>query len=247
MQWLDSRLKTNLAQDNNKIEAVVISPAAIDHIWFPDLHILNRQSFKSKEEWASLITTRIFKNKGINRLEGKNTTKYELSIPTVEMKYDIKTKVHCMNWKYNDYPRDTQTCNVTFGSASASSVFTLLNKPEYPSKTSYTSADFDITIQFFDENLSNGSNHVGITISMERLMTPFIFKYYAPCIAIVLVSGIGFIIPPSAIPGRISLLATLFLTMVNLFIHEMVSNFKCYNYTMMTSSKKLQVIHKKIF
>ena len=38
---------------------------------------------------------------------------------------------------------------------------------------------------------------------------------------IVLVAEIGFIIPASAIPGRVALLVTQFLTLINLFIHQM--------------------------
>ena len=59
MQWLDSRIKTNL--DGGKLtgRSLTLGPKAIDKIWSPDLHILNRQSFKLKDEWASMIATRI--------------------------------------------------------------------------------------------------------------------------------------------------------------------------------------------
>ena len=45
--------------------------------------------------------------------------------------------------------------------------------------------------------------------------------YYIPSILIVLVSEIGFVVPVTAIPGRIGLLVTQFLTLINLFIHQM--------------------------
>ena len=226
MRWLDSRIKTGFSHDNNESEEALLGPAAIDKIWSPDLHILSRQSFKIKEEWATLITTRILKNRDINILDGKSSTRYELSIPTVEMKYEVKTTVYCMDWTYFAYPMDNQTCNVSFGSASASSIFTFLNTREQKfNRTTYTALDFDVSIRFFDQNINNGRNHVGITILMKRLTTSYIYKYYAPCIAIVLVSEIGFIIPASAIPGRVALLVTQFLTLINLFIHQMVNNY----------------------
>ena len=225
MRWLDSRIKTSFAHDNNTSEEVLLGPAAIDKIWSPDLHIWNRQSFKAKEEWATLITTRVLENQDINILDGKNMTRYDLSIPTIEMKYEVKTTVYCMDWKYINYPMDDQECNVMFGSASASSIFTLLKKcGDRCSRTTYSAVNFNITIKFFDGSLTDGMNHVGIKILMKRLTTSFVYKYYAPCIAIVLVSEIGFIIPATAIPGRVALLVTQFLTLVNLFIHQMVSN-----------------------
>ena len=81
----------------------------------------------------------------------------------------------------------------------------------------------DREMEYYDENKTNGTNQVGIKITMQRVTTSFIMKYYVPCIAIVLVSEIGFIIPVTAIPGRVGLLVTQFLTLINLFIHQMVS------------------------
>ena len=157
---------------------------------------------------------------------GKNTTEYELSIPTVEMKYEVKITVYCKHWNYAIYPLDTQSCDVNLGSASANSIFSLYKKPgTNHGVNNYKAVNFDMAVGFFDQNVSNGSNHVGIRIEMKRLHTSFLLKYYAPCIAIVLVSEIGFLIPISAIPGRVALLVTQFLTLINLFIHQMVSTF----------------------
>ena len=66
------------------------------------------------------------------------------------------------------------------------------------------------------------NNRVGMEITMQRLTTSFFLKYYIPCVAIVLVSEIGFIIPLTAIPGRVALLVTQFLTLTNIFINSMV-------------------------
>ena len=64
MRWLDARIKTNLSHGENKVGEITLGPKAIEEIWFPDLYILNRQSFKIKEEWAALITTRILTGVG---------------------------------------------------------------------------------------------------------------------------------------------------------------------------------------
>ena len=68
MRWLDSRIKANFTMEDDKKGEVLLGPTAFDKIWSPDLHILNRQSFKFKDEWASLITTRILTTKAINHL-----------------------------------------------------------------------------------------------------------------------------------------------------------------------------------
>ena len=72
LRWLDSRIKVNFAKEDNISGEVPLGPTAIDMIWSPDLYVFNRTSFKFKEEWLSLITTRILTTKEINHLDGKN-------------------------------------------------------------------------------------------------------------------------------------------------------------------------------
>ena len=140
------------------------------------------------------------------------------------MKYEIQTIVFC-SFDHSDYPMDEQQCNITFGSSSSGAIFLLneTHRQQHPSHT-YQAANFHVTISLFDEKSFN--NNVGIKIEMRRITTSFILKYYIPCVAIVLVSAIGFVIPASAIPGRIALLVTQFLTLINLFIYQMVSSYK---------------------
>ena len=85
---------------------------------------------------------------------------------------------------------------------------------------------------FVKELLEDATNYgyfdnlveVGFNITMKRVQQPYLLKYYLPCIAIVTVTQISFYIPPDAIPGRIALLVTQFLTLTNLFISEQVRN-----------------------
>ena len=79
---------------------------------------------------------------------------------------------------------------------------------------------FDIITLFIDDD---SDNDIEIHLFMKRRVTPFFFKYFVPCMAIVAVSQISFIIPPNAIPGRIGLIVTQFLTLTNIFIYQMVS------------------------
>ena len=93
-----------------------------------------------------------------------------------------------------------------------------------PYDLSLNSLGFIITKNLEEGLDGNKDAYVGITFKMVRILSPFIFQYHLPAAAIVFVSQVSFIIPPSAIPGRIGLLATLFLTLINLFINHMVSS-----------------------
>ena len=72
------------------------------------------------------------------------------------------------------------------------------------------------------QDVVNGTTVFGFDITLERMVQPFLYMYYLPCMAIVLVSQISFIIPLSSIPGRVALVVTQFLTLTNIFIHQTV-------------------------
>ena len=59
-------------------------------------------------------------------------------------------------------------------------------------------------------------------VRVKRQISQYIFQYYIPSITIVIASSVSFIIPLSAIPGRVALVVTQFLTLTNIFIHQMV-------------------------
>ena len=89
---------------------------------------------------------------------------------------------------------------------------------------------FDIRISFKGNNATRNSSVVSFVIlklDMHRILHPYINQYYAPSVAIVCISQVSFIIPPSSIPGRLGLVATLFLTMTNILIDSNVSKCKC--------------------
>ena len=64
---------------------------------------------------------------------------------------------------------------------------------------------------------------VGFDIDTTRRTAKYIYQYYLTSYAIVTSASFSFIIPFSAIPGRVALLVTQFLTLTNIFINLMVS------------------------
>ena len=62
----------------------------------------------------------------------------------------------------------------------------------------------------------------GVYNNITRQIQPYIFKCYIPCITSVAMSFSSFIIPVTAIPGRVTIIVTQFLTLTSIFIHRMV-------------------------
>ena len=214
MRWLDPNLKKRFDPDDIEAGFIVLSKASLDKIWNPDLYILDSvkppAESKPSLKRASALTT---------YMPGISSD----NIPIIEVQYEVKSTVYCL-FHPARYPMDQQICNLTFGSGSFEAMFVLYNLDEI-SRIPITSesSTFEIKITFLDSMMRNGNNTVGMKIDIGRILSPFLLKYYVPCIAIVLLSAMSFAIPVTAIPGRVGLLVTLFLTLTNLFIHQMVS------------------------
>ena len=83
----------------------------------------------------------------------------------------------------------------------------------------------DITADVSLANVGHGistKGKIGFDIRITRSLKPFILKYYIPCIAIVIMSQLSFLIPLDSLPGRVGLVVTQFLTLMSLFIQQMV-------------------------
>ena len=224
LRWFDPNIKTKFSPEDKQNGGITLSLRTIDKIWIPDMYIWNRTSIQSKEEWASLIHAKIV---AINNTNGLHNERVETKSgkTLVEMTYEIKATVFC-KFEYSNYPMDEQICNISIGSSSYEAIFVLHDENGiYHSGSNYKAVNLMMSTTYFDEGIEHVRNKVGIKIQMNRLMKPFWMKYYIPCIAIVIVSEIGFIVPLTAIPGRVALLVTQFLTLVNLFIYQMVRLF----------------------
>ena len=185
-------------------------------IWIPEIYLWNRTSVKQKEEWASLETLKLVASNDVFHESNQDAK------TMVEMKYEIKTDLYCI-FQYSKYPMDSQSCSVKIGSGSGGAIFALFDKAGiYHKSMEYDAVGLSIHVDFFGDETSDGENTVGFNITMKRLTRTYLLKYYLPCIAVVFVSTISFIVPLTAVPGRVALLVTQFLTLVNLFIFQMV-------------------------
>ena len=226
LQWFDPNIKTKFSEEDDRNDGITLSSDAVQKIWTPDLYIWNRTSVKERQEWASLVKARVLKSHATYDINNAKQHNQTISKTLVEMKYEIKTEVFC-KFDYAKYPMDEQCCNVTISSGSNEAIFVLnVKNNAHHSSSRYKAVNLKMSVDFFDENVTHGGNKIGIQISMDRQLEAYLMKYYIPCMAVVIVSEIGFVIPITAIPGRVGLLVTQFLTLVNLFIYQMVRNFR---------------------
>ena len=218
LKWRDPNILSDNAPKSIEYGGISLRQGATEKIWKPDLYIWNSTTLKLKEEWAKLKRAKVYRTNEFNDEQSQRST------TVVMMKYEIKTMVYC-EFHFKLYPMDEQNCSIKIGSGSEEGIFSLNDVNDtYHSLTRYTAVGLNMEIAFFGKQNSLGNRPIGFDITMTRLLQPFVMKYYIPSAAMVLVSEIGFAIPLTAIPGRVALLVTQFLTLVNLFIHQMVNH-----------------------
>ena len=87
---------------------------------------------------------------------------------------------------------------------------------------SATVLDYHVKLTKLDDhNITSLENkvysNVGFMIELQRYSSKYFINYYVPSIIFVVVSWVSFMIPPDNVPGRMGLLVTLLLVLINQF------------------------------
>ena len=206
--WVDPRIKTKLEDDTSYIK--LVPDQILPRIWLPQLTATaNLKKLTYVNDPFLFTELRFYQD---NQVSATSTI---LNFTT-----EIRAHLYC-DFHFERFPFDRQKCNCHSVSMDPEKFQMLLYDPKNQSlhsTKSYEAVGFVITISFRDEG-----NVVGFDIEMKRLLLPYFLQYYLPCFFIVIVSFISFIVPLTAIPGRVGLMVTQFLTLTNIFIHQIVS------------------------
>ena len=183
------------------------------HLYFPKLFFRNAKSVEKQRSYGARSSEYYWL--------AKNHEKYDFEY------YEILKVTSYCHFDFSTFPLDTQHCSfLQMGTSDMilPRLFPSLNIENWY----YRAGGFDIRIKPIGAFEGNHTTEViGFNVTLERIIHPYLYQYYFPCIAIVVVSHISLIIPISAIPGRITLAVTQFLTLTNIFIHFMVGNIRC--------------------
>ena len=238
LEWKDPRIRANFSAMPNMMYATShskLTPAQIDKIWHPnhDMFTFNLQ------DWKYLYDPHWFQSVGILRCPTMRNCDLNHNLTTLYANKHWIVTLFC-KFDFSKFPMDTQYCKYRqiFGSTSEFVDLFLYSQSAYNYTNgmlkenfnwNYEGGGFDIsitpvgTVVQSNASLQNASRDFGFNIKFKRIFQPYLYQTYLPCIAIVGVSLISFIIPLSAIPGRVALMATIFLTLTNIFIQQMVS------------------------
>jgi len=203
-----SSLKEQQEPDSNETVMVPMNLEFIKDLWVPNIFIYNLKTYKVIDVLSKLAGLWITPEKGVFYSQATHIT-------------------FICPMRFDKFPLDTQNCKFTVGSYSYDNTKMLFvtNTFGYSTKeTNSIALDYDIKIvplkpqdAVLDYGALGNFSLAGFEMVLTRYVSTYIITYYLPSGLFVIVSWISFLIPMDVIPGRMALLVTLFLVLVNIF------------------------------
>ena len=138
-----------------------------------------------------------------------------------------KVKIFC-RFDFSKYPFDRQNCSFRMVSLGYNLTVTSQRSWGILRENQREFGGYDLRRAYFvkeplyDRATEQNIGLFGFHIHMSRQIETYFYQYYLPCIAVVITSFFSFIVPLTAIPGRVMIVVTQFLTLTNLFSTAMV-------------------------
>ena len=228
--WSDERINAVFMESLGAVTLPSVTTEDKTNIWNP----FQRLEIKNLKERRYILDPIILKiglltektaNEILKGIGGK--TSYPDRHSVVWSRIQWRVTVSCP-FDFRRFPFDAHKCTLIM----ALPFNWNLTVPETKHTFKNVKDGFEIEAQELDlqkqhERLFDVDNIIfGVDIRVKRQLPMYIYQYYLPSITIVIASSVSFIIPLSAIPGRVALVGTQFLTLTNIFINLMVRRFR---------------------
>ena len=224
--WCDSRISANLSNTDSilisgsYLPVIKLSLHNAEKMWHPDLDIQTRHLL----DRVSLHQPYVFKAMSLSSLKPVGM-ECENSLAVHAIK-EWEATIYC-KLDFTAFPFDVQSCDfVQVLAPTSKAAF----KHKYANETlklegealGYSFKTSLIGI-FNDDFSGNGIDEIGFNITLKRILSPYIYQYFWPSTACVLTTQVSFMIPLESIPGRVSLIVTVLLALINILI-DLFSN-----------------------
>ena len=213
--WIEPRLKINGTAIEKDIEGhtveynvgrfIGIPLNNLEDLWLPDLEIYGLRSFDTTSVLKPMASLKINKDKVLRYV------------------VRVRTALSCQ-MDFHLYPFDSHECVFRAGSfyqhqdvVKCTSNFG--HDPEHQRNLEYkiiitNLSSHEKTFEYIGVNWA----YCGFKILLERTLTQILFQVYFTSALLVIVTWVSFILNPNNVPGRMGLLVTAFLTLINIFI-----------------------------
>ena len=224
MTWIDNRIQTNFSSDIMKLGGMPLTSNQLKHIWTPGLWVQSLFDFKLRSVFEPSVGLYVHRKTKCQLINCNDTNEADDGVLQTAVTYNFEARatIFC-NFAYFRYPMDTQTCDFVMSSAYPFPDIVMFRLEHAEFGTTFNNSntdDFVLDIKF--NSIHNGFSGISFVLTLQRRLLPYIMRYYLPCVAMVIVSFINFLISLNSIPARVALLVTLFLTVTNILIAQQV-------------------------
>jgi len=208
--WEEPRMVINQSSTDwndertGPVDEVNESPETLRYLWFPELEIYGLETFGKQSVLKEMAGVRIMKNRTIN---------YELG---------VRITISC-RMNFDDYPLDAHTCQFQVGSYyDTKETVTCKAHFLYDAERQRSLQHFltieDLPEQYHTVVIPSGNySACGFQVRLQRKQMQSMFQVYLPSCMFVIVSWVSFMVKPEVVPGRMAMLVTLFLVLINIF------------------------------
>ena len=210
IKWMEPRLVINDdAVDWNDLELnsqneINVAPEFLKYLWYPDLEILGVEAFSTTNILKKMASLQIYKDRSI-KFNSRVDTRISCRMTFDRFPFDL----HDCPFQISSYYGTKDTVNCTseyeYEKQRQRSLQYLIDVDDLSAKHRSYSVDG----RYFST--------CGVNILLNRTKVQILFQVYVPATLLAIVSWVSFTIKPDVVPGRMGLLATIFLVLINIF------------------------------
>ena len=214
LYWIDPGIKSTFTDSDKSQGYIPLSIRATKEIWTPELHIFNLSNFKTFIDSRHVSSVKI-----LHTLPFYTESNYDGSL--VEYKVVFQASVYC-EFDFRGYPSDKSLCRFIFGSHYNNIRYIFIDESLRNNHTITGLHDCKLAMINTSILTNKFKNDIGLEIQISRLMRPFKYRYFMPCIGFALLSSMSMFIPINTLQPRVGLSVTLLLMTLNLYVNQLV-------------------------
>ena len=213
IKWWEPRInmnKTSIDLEDGKVTDEIFYPIPLEYLnllWTPDVEVYSMNTYQSPKvlgrQMASL------------KLNENSTLRYS----------NYATIIISCKLKFDDYPFDSHHCIFRAGSYSYyDEIVECDSKLVKWNISDQRSFQYEAILKDMSQEHhtwytpEHGWATCGFEITLTRPKTQIIIEVYLTATSLVIISWFSFVVNPSVIPGRMGMLVTVFLVLINIFI-----------------------------
>ena len=224
--WEDERIKAFFPPAVDFFDLPPVTTNLHASIWSPltKVSVVNKRNQKYIQD-PIVANLKLIRSELINRLY--ENISFSGNHPIVKSIINWSTTISC-SFNFANFPFDKNKCHFVFrildmyvslgrSKRSLEGLVGISDVDGFKIEVNQTSPRYQ---HFNDLSFTD----VELIITIQRQAPKYIYQYYIPCMTIVIASSFSFIIPLTALPGRVALVVTQFLTLTHIFINQQVND-----------------------